>query len=75
MFGGDLGPTYFYIVIGAIGYALATMMLSWLRDGWAHVKRALPRYALALPISLVISTILYVGYYVLAATLIWRLKR
>jgi len=60
MFGVDFGPMYFYIIIGAIGYALATMMLSWHRDGWAHVKRALPRYALALPISLVISTILYV---------------
>jgi len=75
MFGGDFGPMYLYIAIGAISYALATMILSWLRDGWAHVKRALPRYALALPIGLVISAILYVGYYVLAATLIWRLKR
>jgi len=57
-FGGNWFGLYFYIILGAVGYALTMMLLNWHRHGWAHVRQALPRYLLALPVSLVVSTVL-----------------
>ena len=73
MFGGDFSSMYFYIIIGAVGYAITMMLLNWHRHGWAHVKQALPRYFVALPVSLVVSTILFVAYVALAVA-VFRMK-
>jgi hypothetical protein len=57
---------YFYVILGALGYAITMTMLNWQRHGWVYVKAAIPRYALTLPVSLVVSTILFVAYVALA---------
>lgn len=61
MYGGDFFSLYYYVILGAIGYALTMLLLNWYRQGWAQVKQALPRYLLALPVSLVVSTMLFVA--------------
>lgn len=69
MFGGNFAGMYFDAIIGAVGYAITLTLLGWHRYGWAHMKQALPRYVLALPLSLVVSTILFAAYFVLGVTL------
>ena len=75
MFGGNFAGMYFDITIGAVGYAITMMLMNWHKHGWAWVKGALPRYLLALPISLAVSTILLVAYAVLGAAVFGGLKR
>jgi uncharacterized BrkB/YihY/UPF0761 family membrane protein len=58
MFAGNFGGLYFGLFIGALGYAITMLLLNWHRHGWAHVRQALPRCVIALPLSLLTSTIL-----------------
>jgi cell division protein FtsX len=67
MFGGNFAGMYINFFIGALGYAITMMLLNWHRHGWAHVKQALLRYLLALPLSLAVSTILFLGCLVFGA--------
>ena len=62
MFATNVFILYYYVILGAVGYALTIMLLNWHRHGWAHVRQALPRYLLALPVSLVVSTVLFIAY-------------
>jgi hypothetical protein len=65
MFAANVFILYYYVILGAVGYALTMVLLNWHQHGWAHVRQALPRYFLALPVSLVVSTVLFIACFVL----------
>jgi ABC-type uncharacterized transport system YnjBCD permease subunit len=65
MFGGNFAGMYFNFFIGALAYAITVILLNWHRNGWAHVQHELSHYLLALPLALVVSTILLFACHVL----------